>query len=151
MSLNKDCFHLVQSDTLERKKKGQGSKHSISTLLKIKPNAKMTKALLLNFFLQYQCFTLKLEESNEIFNFYDCCHNFTNKYTNCFTQSPLCAIGSIRWTARPVAQLQFFLVIPQVLCCSECSTAQVGNGGYHTDPGFPCKTSKRCHLQHYLS
>lgn len=32
----------------------------------------------------------------------------------------------------------------------QCSTAQVGNGGYNTDPGFPCKTPKRCHLQHYL-
>lgn len=96
MKKNKDCSPPVQSETLEGKKKGQGGKHSIATIHKVKPNAKMTVALLLIFFLQYQCFTLELQEPNKIFNFYDCCHNFTNKYTNCFTKSLLCAIGSLR-------------------------------------------------------
>lgn len=85
----------------------------------------------------------------KIFNFYDFCHSFTNKYTNCFTQNTLCAIGSIRLAASPAAQLQFSP--GAVLFRVQCGTAQVGNGEYYTDPGFPGKTSKRCHLQHYLS
>lgn len=50
MSLNKDHFHPVQSETLEGEKKGQEGKHSISTMHKIKPNAKTTVALLPSFF-----------------------------------------------------------------------------------------------------
>lgn len=73
---------------------------------------------------------------------------FSNKHTNCFANSLLCAIGSIRWTPRPELSASVLHSYPPHYCAViQCHIVLFRLGVC----GFSCKTSERSHLQHYLS